>query len=123
MSKKDIGGPLITALAAGSTVGKAAKRARCSVRTVARRQADPTFQAAVKLASQEIVNRATARLAAKSTAAADVLGRLLKSGNENIRLSAARWFLKLLLLKDHDEMERRITALEELYNRRDRNGN
>jgi hypothetical protein len=113
MAGKKVDGPLIAALAAGCTAGKAAQRAGCSVRTVARRRADPIFQAAVKAASREIVTRATARLAASSTRAADTLRRLLGSKDERIRLAAARWTLRLLThMLDHEELSDRVAALE-----------
>lgn len=113
MAGKKIDGPLIAALAAGCTASKAAQKAGCSTRTVARRLADPAFRAEVKAASREIVTRATARLAASSTRAADTLRRLLGSKDERVRLSAVRWTLRLLThLLDHEELSDRVAALE-----------
>jgi hypothetical protein len=117
MAGKKVDGPLIAALAAGYTASKAARKAGCSVRTVARRLADPAFRAAVKEASREIVTRATARLAASSTKAADTLRRLLESKDERVRLSAARWTLRLLThLLDHEELSERVAILETKLN-------
>jgi hypothetical protein len=71
----------------------------------------------VKEASREIVTRATARLAASSTKAADTLRRLLESKDERVRLSAARWTLRLLThLLDHEELSERVAILETKLN-------
>jgi hypothetical protein len=111
--QKKSDGPLVAALAAGLSVRAAAKKAGLAERTTYRRLADPAFQAAVKDASREIVTRATARLAASSTKAVDTLRRLLGSKDERVRLSAARWTLRLLThLLDHEELSDRVAALE-----------
>jgi predicted lipid-binding transport protein (Tim44 family) len=113
MAGKKQDGPLIAALAAGSTVAQAAQRADCSVRTVARRLACPAFRQAVADAQREVVARATARLAGASTAAATTLRRLLRSGDERVQLSAAQAVLKMLVeMQTHSDFDERIAALE-----------
>jgi transposase len=111
--QKKADGPLVAALAGGLSVRAAAKKAGLAERTAYRRLDDPNFRRDVDQARREIITRATAKLAASSTKAADTLRRLLGSKDERVRLSAARWTLRLLThMLDHEELSDRVAALE-----------
>jgi hypothetical protein len=111
--QKKSDGPLVAALAAGLSVRAAAKKAGLAERTAYRRLDDPDFRRDVDEARRAIITRATSKLAASSTKAADALRRLLWSKDERVRLSAARWTLRLLThMLDHQELSERVAALE-----------
>ena len=111
--QKKADGPLVAALAAGMSVRAAAKRAGLAERTAYRRLDSPDFRRDVDKARREIISRATAKLAASSTKAADTLRKLLRSNDEHVRLAAARWTLRLLTtMLDHQELSDRVATLE-----------
>jgi hypothetical protein len=110
--KKDIDEQLKLALACGGTVADAARTVNCCEKTVRRRMADETFRQGVAALRAEMVSRAVGRLSALGTLAADTLHQLLSSGNESIRLSAARSALDFML-RGH-EMETLAKEVEEL---------
>ncbi len=68
---------IIAALAAGKTQEQAATMAGVAVRTVARRVTEPDFRHEVLAARAALIERATGRLAASTTQAADALVELL----------------------------------------------
>ncbi|MBI4319362.1 MAG: LacI family DNA-binding transcriptional regulator [Chloroflexi bacterium] len=108
---------LIVALASGLTMRDAAKQAGVSEKTVARRLADPAFRRQVAAEKAAMIARATAMLADASTEAVTTLRRLLQAEAESVRLGAARSILELgVKLKDSQELEQRIAALEQLAN-------
>src|SRR3954447_23976672 len=88
---------LIAALAAGHTARVAAKACGVSERTVARRQADATFRAAVVEARTDLLRQAVGVLAAKATAAAEGLEQLLAADSEQVRLGACRSLLEFAI--------------------------
>src|SRR4051794_11318261 len=82
--------PVALALAAGRTVADAARAAGGSVRAVYNWKRDPAFTARVAALRTELYAVAAGRLADLSGKAADVLGGLLDSGAETVRLQAAK---------------------------------
>ncbi len=84
---------IIAALAAGKTQEQAATMAGVAVRTVARRVTEPDFRHEVLAARAALIERATGRLAASTTQAADALVELLADESPSVRLSAARALL------------------------------
>jgi len=110
--KKD-DGLLVAELASGATVRDAAQKAGLSERTAGRRLSDPAFCKLVEDAKREIIARATARLGAFAVHSANALGTLLASEDERVKLSAARWILRLMMMaRNHEELERRVVELE-----------
>lgn len=106
---------LIAALASGGTQAEAAHHAGVSVRTVARRVAEPDFRLAVQAARAEMIEQATGRLAVATTQAADTLLSLLADESPTVRLSAARALLdnatRYVEATDTTERISRIEAL------------
>ena len=112
--RKNADGALIAALAGGATVQEAARTAGVSESTAYRRLKEPAFCQRVAEARSEMIARAVGVLARGSTAAATTLALLLKAESETVRLGAARSILELAVkLRETEELERRIGALEE----------
>ncbi len=112
--RKNADTALVTALAGGSSVQEAAKAAGVGERTVYRRLDEPAFCHQLAEARSELIGRAVGVLARVSTAAAATLAGLLKADSESVRLGAARSILELAVkLRESEELERRIGALEE----------
>jgi len=107
-------GPLIAALAGGSTEQEAARVAGISVRTVQRRLADPTFARLVTEARAAMVSQSVGLLAKGAAAATTTLFALLQPAvSPSVRLGAARAILELgAKLREGAELEARIAALE-----------
>lgn len=112
-ARRDIEELLAAKLAAGATIKAAAAELGISEKTARRRLADPAFQQQVAALRRELVAGAVGRLADRMAQAADVLGKLLESANETIRLKAATALLthasQTALLAD---VQSRLTALE-----------
>lgn len=105
---------LAVCVAAGDTVRDAATTAGVSERTARRRMADPHFRDRVAKLRTEMTAQALGRMAARMASAADVLGELLNSDRDSVRLGAARTLIEMgLKLRDTLEVDARITALEE----------
>ena len=105
---------LIGALGGGDNVQEAARAAGVSERTVYRRLEHDTFRRQLAEARAELIARAVGVLARLSTTAATTLAGLLKAESESVRLGAARSVLELAVkLRESEELERRIAALEE----------
>ena len=112
--RRDADQALIAALAAGATKQEAARLVGVGERTVYRRLEDPRFRRRVDEARAELVNRAVGSLADASSAAVATLRALLEADSESVRLGACRAILDLgLKLREAEELERRIRALEE----------
>ncbi|VTR92512.1 Uncultured bacterium genome assembly Metasoil_fosmids_resub OS=uncultured bacterium PE=4 SV=1 [Gemmata massiliana] len=104
---------LATALAAGKTVAEAATTAGVSEATAYRRQRDEAFIARVRELRAGFVTAAAGRLASTMTTAADVLGDLLGSASENVRLRAADRLLEIgVKVVDLQELQQRVEDLE-----------
>ena len=105
---------LVAALAAGKTKQEAARLVGVGERTVYRRLEDPRFRRRVNEARAELVSRAVGSLADASAAAVTTLRALLGANSGSVRLGACRAILDLgLKLREAEELERRIRALEE----------
>ncbi|MBI4320362.1 MAG: hypothetical protein HY675_17875 [Chloroflexi bacterium] len=117
--RKNAQATLIACLAAGKRVQEAAEDAGIGERTAYRWLADPAFKRAVDAEKAAMIARATAMLADASTEAVATLRRLLQAQSETAQLGAARSMLELgVRLRDSQELEARIVALEELANNR-----
>ena len=109
----------LVAMAGGSTVRAAARRAGIGERTAFRRLGEPDFRKKVSAMRAATIERATGRLARASTKAAATLDRLLRSKDERIRLAAGRWILRMLThLRDHADHEERLLQLEAKLSKR-----
>lgn len=112
---------LLTALASGQTVRDAAQAAGIGERTAHRRTADPAFRQLVASARASMIGQALGRLADGMTAAADKLRQLLEAESESVSLGAARLILELTVrLRESVELEERLTALEQRFNKGER---
>jgi uncharacterized protein with von Willebrand factor type A (vWA) domain len=105
---------LVTAIAGGASLRDAAQQAGVSERTVSRRMADDGFRLKVSHARAQMTDRALGFLANASVQATATLWSLLSSGNERVRLSAARSILEIgPRLREQVELEYRLARLEE----------
>jgi hypothetical protein len=110
--RKDVDDLLLLAFAAGANAAAAAKHAGCSVKTVQRRLKDPAFRSRVDARRAELVSNAIGRLSALGTLAGDVLGELLKSQSEKVRLGAARTALDFMIKgRDYERLSREMAEL------------
>jgi hypothetical protein len=104
---------ILAALSAGATQAEAAKQARVSVRTVARRVADPEFQAQLTAVRDEARRRLAAKLTDTGFEAIDALRDLLCLGTEDqIRLGAVRVALDNAFRAHNLDTDARLAALE-----------
>jgi len=107
---------LILALAGGSTVRQAAKRAKVSERTAHRRLNDRDYRRRIDAARAEMISQATGQLAKAATDATTTLSKLLKSESDAIRLGACRTILENCeRLRQGVELSQRMTELERLH--------
>lgn len=106
---------LLLALACGATVEGAAQKAGLSKRTAYRRLAAPEFGRRLAALRDDMVVRASAMLTASAAESIKtLLGLLEKSQPAAVRLGAAKAILDLgLKLRDVEEIQRRLQALEE----------
>lgn len=112
---------LALGLAAGKTVQAAARAAKVSESTAARRMKDPAFLARVSDLRGEMVGRAVGHLADAMTAAAATLRKLLSCSALNVRLGAARSLIELgVRIREATELEERVKALESVTRREGR---
>jgi hypothetical protein len=86
---------LLLPLAQGVPTSEAARRAGVSERTAYRRMEDPSFRRLVMETRASLFAQAVGVLASTSGKAAEVLGKLLDSESEQVRLNAARLILEL----------------------------
>lgn len=105
---------LAAAIAAGQTVGQAAKAAKVSERTVYTRLKDPDFQARVAALREQLVTRTVSRLSALGGRAASTLAKLLKDDvSPGIRCQAAAHILShLARYRESEALATRVAALE-----------
>lgn len=101
-------------LAQGASVRSTAAKVGVSERTVHRWRTNPKFRARVEELRTEMTDQVVGGLVSASRAAVAELHRLMtQSGNDTVRLGAARCILdKLLLLHEHFELSERVKALE-----------
>ena len=112
--RRDADQALIAALAAGATKQEAARLAGVGERTLYRRLEDPDFRSRVDRARVELIHRTVGRLADASAVAVTTLRSLLEADRESVRRGARRAILESgLKLRQSEELERRIAALEE----------
>jgi hypothetical protein len=103
------------ALAAGATVGEAARRGNCGGRTIRTWQAgQPAFNRRVQELRAEMTARALGRLVEGMAGAAEALRKLLTAKSETVRLGAARAIIEMgSRLRETVELEDRLATLEQ----------
>jgi len=107
---------LVRAFVCGATVETAARRAGVSERTVYRRLADPAFQAELKEAGLELLQRTAALLSGAGIGSIKTLVDLQADAavNPSVRRHAARDVLDLSLrYRDRADYEPRLAAAEQ----------
>jgi hypothetical protein len=110
--RKNVDDLLLFAFAAGADIAGAARHAVVSVKTVQRRLKDQAFRSQVDARRAELVSNAIGRLSALGTLAGDVLGGLLKSQSEKVRLGAARTALDFMIKgRDYERLSREVAEL------------
>jgi DNA-binding transcriptional regulator YbjK len=104
---------LLPFLLTAPSVEAAAREAGIDSSTAWRMLRQPQFCAAVERARRQATQAALNRLTGSLTSAVDRLRTLLESRNENVGVAAARTLLEHALRAiAHDDLERRIEALE-----------
>lgn len=122
-NKQNADHALLMALACGSTVESAARKAGVSESTVYRRLRRPAFAAEVKRRRVEMLERTCAMLTAASLESVKTLVELQNASHSgSVRLGAARAVLEQgTKLREMVELEERIAVLEQqLANRNGR---
>jgi hypothetical protein len=106
---------LAVALASGRTLKQAAAAAGVSERTASKWHTDPQFKGRVLALRGEVVSRALGRVTASLTAAANTLRKLLESGNDAIRLGAAKSIIDAALrLREANDLQQQLDDLRAL---------
>jgi len=106
---------LISRIAAGSSIERAAKAAGVSHASAFRWLADPDFKAALDRSKAAIFDKAISELRINGLKAAAVLVSLMKSKNETTRRLSAATILEInFRVKEEDEIGRRLDRLERL---------
>jgi len=101
------------ALASGSTLENAAKKAGVGTTTVKTWLTSDGFVRRVQQLRAEMTTRAMSKLIDGMSFAASTLRELLSADSEQVRLSAARSVIELACkLRDTVELEQRLAALE-----------
>jgi len=113
LTRKQIKG--IAALLAHQTVTEAAKDAGVSEKTLYRWMQDETFSAELRAAATKTIDGMVRRLTAGRDVALDTIYNLiLYAKSDNVqRLAAKDWFEILHRTIELDEIEKRLTVLEE----------
>ncbi len=113
-SKKEKETLLLTNLARGATVAKAAEQAGVSERTAYRRLRQPAFQARIQALQDETLQRTTAVLTAATQEALQTLVALqAKDTPPNVRRAAAHDLLEMgLRFRESVDLDKRLCALE-----------
>lgn len=114
--RKQAVGVAALALAVGKPVRTAAREAGVGERTIYRWLKKSAFKRRVAELRERLVSEAVGRLGRAMTGAARVLVELLRSEDEAIKLKAATAIIQLgVKLREHGEVERRLSELEELF--------
>jgi hypothetical protein len=104
----------VLGLAVGKPVALVAKEAGVSVRTLHRWSARPEFRSRVTKVRGQLLDRALGRASAALAASFEVMARLLKAEDADLRLRAARSVVELTLkVREHAELEQRLAELEQ----------
>jgi transposase-like protein len=112
---------LALALARGLSVRAAARKIGCAESTAFAWRLETGFSERVAVLRSELFCKAVAVLAAFNGRAVAVLGTLLRSENEKVRLQAARSVLELgHSLRSDGELEARVAAIERLLGKKGR---
>jgi hypothetical protein len=104
---------LAASLAAGASQEEAATAAGVSVRTVARRLADPAFRRLVDRAQDALLERFAGGMAGRLGSVLDRLAELVGSAKEVVALGACRTLADVLIrVREHTGLARRLGELE-----------
>jgi transposase-like protein len=104
---------LALAVARGSSLSAGARAIGISESTARRWAVDPSFKARISEIRSATVSRSIGHLVRASVQAAKTLTDLLKSKDEQVKLSAARTLLtSLISVQSHAELSERIEVLE-----------
>lgn len=104
---------MILALASGLSWRAAAKQAGTSHSTIARRMATPEFRQKVIERRSALMDQAAGLLTGAMSRAVKTLRKLLASGDDQVKLGAARAILASAInVKSLVEFEQRLAALE-----------
>lgn len=108
---------LVSALARGESIVRAARLSGISERTVHRRLKEPEFQAQINSTRSLLVENASSGIACAMSEAVLTLRHLLTAQSESVRLSASRVILETgMKLREHADFEKRLEILEERQN-------
>ncbi|WP_246524617.1 hypothetical protein [Gemmata palustris] len=103
---------LIAALATGATHEQAAAAANVSLRTVARRMADPAFRRSVDAEQVAIIERFTGGAASKLGATLNRLEQLVDSKSDVVALGACRAMIDAVIrVREHATLTREVAEL------------
>ena len=104
-------------LATGRSVKAAAAEAGAGERTVHTWLEDRNYRSLVNELRAELLNEAVGKLAESANKAVQTLRDLLDDGNASVRLRAAFGVMDYLLkVREHAEVEARLTKLEKFAN-------
>jgi hypothetical protein len=106
---------LLKLLACGATVESAARKLGVAERTVYRRSAKPEFKQRLQALRHEIVERNANTAAALGPEAIRTLLDLMGAAQPpTVRLRASEMILRMGIdLREHDDLTKRVTALEQ----------
>jgi hypothetical protein len=105
---------ILAALAAGHSLGEAAKIAGLSRKTVQRRMADPLFRGELEEVKLQIVQQTAASLSDAATSAVHTLKLLLTSQDEWVQLRSATAILDVSIkYREALDLTERVAGLEE----------
>jgi hypothetical protein len=100
-------------IAAGRSIKAAAAEAGCGERTAHEWLDNPRYRSFIAELRHRMLDEAVGSLAEATNRAASTLRDLLDDENRNVRLRAALGIIDAVVrLRDHVEIERRISALE-----------
>lgn len=109
----------LIALAVGGSVAEAAQRANVSERTVTRWLGTDAFRAEYRAQAQETSRQALTAVLTGQRRAVEVLLRGLDSDTDAVRVRAATRILELGLKLKDDDVEERLTDLEQKLRHRE----
>jgi hypothetical protein len=114
---------LAVLVASGHSVTKAAARIGIGRRTASRWLVEPELQTRISELRAAMVRRALGAMSAGMASAAVRLRRLVQSSDERVALGACRAVLELRTkLHESEELEQRLTALEQSEQRKGKAG-
>src|SRR5262249_54275934 len=106
-------GTVALSIAAGRSIKSAAAEAECGERTAHAWLDDPRYRSLISELRHRMLDEAVGSLVEATNEAVSTLKNLLDDDHVNVRLRAALGIIAAVVrLREHVELERRITALE-----------